>query len=148
MTSTAQHAADAGRFGTGTAVLDAVVAAAWGAALRGGEAGRGVGVGARPRHPGAACDVDHTNEYAPMAEGGPPGQTNPDNLACLCRRHHRCKTFTRWRYRRRPDGTYEWTDPAGKRFLVVPRGGGTYPFPDADQANGDRDTGPPGHAAA
>jgi hypothetical protein len=47
----------------------------------------------------------------------------------VCRRHHRCKTFTRWRYRRRRDGTYQWTDPAGKRFLVVP-GQGTHPLPD------------------
>jgi hypothetical protein len=41
------------------------------------------------------------------------------NLACLCRRHHRAKTFAGWRYRRIPEGsegdqpgpTYEWTSP-------------------------------------
>jgi hypothetical protein len=70
----------------------------------------------------------------------------------LCRRHHRCKTFTRWRYRRRPDRTYEWTDPSGKRFLVVPRHG-TYELPDARDGTsppdtGEAGTGPPGHAAA
>jgi len=26
------------------------------------------------------CDLDHINEYIPMDEGGPPGQTNPDKL--------------------------------------------------------------------
>ncbi len=76
-----------------------------------------------------ACDLDHIDPYVPLDEGGPPGQTSPENLAALCRRHHRCKTFTRWRYRRRRDGTYEWTDPGGTRFLVVP-GHGTYQLPD------------------
>ena len=49
-----------------------------------------------------ACDLDHVEPYD---EDGPPGQTRPENLAPLCRRHHRCKTSGRWRYRRRPDGT-------------------------------------------
>jgi hypothetical protein len=92
------------------------------------------------------CDLDHITAYVPLAEGGPPGQTSPENLACLCRRHHRCKTFTRWRYRRRPDGTYQWTDPSAKRFLVLPRGGGTYELPDTGDDTGDRGTGPPGDA--
>jgi hypothetical protein len=92
------------------------------------------------------CDLDHITAYVPLTEGGPPGQTNPDNLAALCRRHHRCKTFTRWRYQRRPDGTYQWTDPGGKRFLVLPRGGGTHPLPDT--YSGEEDTGPPGTTAA
>ena len=39
-----------------------------------------------------ATDLDHIDPYVPMDQGGPPGQTNPHNLACLCRRHHRCKT--------------------------------------------------------
>jgi 5-methylcytosine-specific restriction endonuclease McrA len=100
--------------------------------------------------PARACDLDHITEYVPLAEGWPPGQTSPENLAALCRRHHRCKTFTRWRYRRRRDGTYQWTDPEGKRFRVVPRGGGTYPITDANHtdADDDRDTGPPGTTAA
>ena len=78
--------------------------------------------------PARACDADHIIEYVPLDRGGAE-QTRPENLACLCRRHHRCKTFTRWRCRRRPDGTYEWTDPGGKRFLVAPRHG-TYELPD------------------
>jgi hypothetical protein len=68
----------------------------------------GCRVGAR------GCDVDHIQEYLELDDGGPPGQTHPDNLACLCRRHHRLKTFTRWSYQRRPDGTYEWVAPSGR----------------------------------
>ncbi|GAA2145992.1 HNH endonuclease signature motif containing protein [Nocardioides koreensis] len=67
-------------------------------------------------------DLDHIEPYLPLDEGGPPGQTNPHNLACLCRRHHRCKTSGRWRYRRRPDGTYEWHGPHGRSYLVTPLG--------------------------
>ena len=55
------------------------------------------GRGPRPHHP-----LRHT---------GPPGQTRPDNLAPLCRRHHRAKTTGRWQYRRQPDGTYAWEGP-------------------------------------
>ena len=43
-----------------------------------------------------ACDLDHLEAYVSPDEGGPPGQTSPANLACLCRRHHRLKTFTGW----------------------------------------------------
>ena len=66
-----------------------------------------------------SCDLDHLAPYVPVHRGGPPGQTSPANLACLCRRHHRAKTFAGWRYRRLPDPpegdrpgpTYEWTSP-------------------------------------
>ena len=60
-----------------------------------------------------SCDLDHIVAYVPPDEGGPPGQTNPQNLAPLCRRHHRAKTFTGWTYQRARDGTYEWTSPHG-----------------------------------
>jgi 5-methylcytosine-specific restriction endonuclease McrA len=89
-----------------------------------------------------ACDLDHITAYVEPDHGGPPRQTSPDNLAPLCRRHHRCKTFTRWHYRRRPDGSYEWTDPSRRRYLVAP-GHGTYPLTDS----GHDDNGPPGTAA-
>ena len=36
------------------------------------------------------ADLDHITPYE---ENGPPGQTRPDALAALCRRHHRAKTF-------------------------------------------------------
>lgn len=70
--------------------------------------------------PSAHCDLDHIAPYTPPDEGGSLGQTNPDNLAPLCRRHHRAKTFTRWRYQREPDGSYDWTSPMGERFTIPP----------------------------
>ena len=66
-----------------------------------------------------SCDLDHT---IPYDENGPPGQTRPDNLACLCRRHHRAKTTGRWRYLRTPDGDYHWHGPYGTTYLVTDRG--------------------------
>ncbi len=78
------------------------------------------------QRPARACDLDHIDPYDPH---GPPGQTHPGNLACLCRRHHRAKTTTdptrQWTYRRQPDGSYAWTGPQGQRLIVVP-GHGTY----------------------
>ena len=67
-------------------------------------------------------DLDHIVPYAPPGEGGPPGQTNPQNLAPLCRRHHRAKTFTGWTYQRDRDCTYTWTSPHGRMFTVGPDG--------------------------
>ncbi len=63
-----------------------------------------------------ACDLDHVEAYVSPDDGGPPGQTSPANLACLCRRHHRLKTFTGWTYRRRADATYLWTGPDGRSY--------------------------------
>jgi hypothetical protein len=67
-----------------------------------------------------SCDLDHLNPYDPPDDGGPPGQTTPANLACLCRRHHRLKTFTAWTYQRLPDGDYAWTDPHANTYRVTP----------------------------
>ncbi len=66
------------------------------------------------------CDLDHITEYIPIDDGGPPGQTHPDNLAPLCRTHHRIKTFTTWVYKRTDDGTYTWTAPTGHQYDVHP----------------------------
>ena len=66
------------------------------------------------------CDLDHIDPYVPPDEGGPPGQTGPLSLAPLCRRHHRLKTFTAWRYHRRSDGDYQWTDPWSRTYTVTP----------------------------
>ena len=66
------------------------------------------------------CDLDHTIPYAPIDQGGPPGQTSPANLACLCRRHHRLKTFTGWDYQRAGPGTYHWTNPHGLTYESRP----------------------------
>ncbi|GAB3777351.1 HNH endonuclease [Nocardioides ungokensis] len=73
-------------------------------------------------HDARTADLDHIEPYIPMDEGGPPGQTRPENLAPLCRRHHRAKTSRRWRYRRRPDSTYQWHGPHGRSYLVTPHG--------------------------
>ncbi len=68
------------------------------------------------------CDLDHIEAYVEMDDGGPPGQTRPDNLAPLCRRHHRAKTHHGWTYQRNTDGSYTWTTPRGHRLTVDPRG--------------------------
>jgi hypothetical protein len=75
-----------------------------------------------------ACDLDHLEPYVPLDQGGPPGQTRPANLACLCRRHHRMKTFAGWAYRRLPDDpsandltTFEWTSPLHRTYRVTTR---------------------------
>lgn len=62
------------------------------------------------------CDLDHVIPYdhAHPARGGP---TATDNLAPLCRRHHRLKTRGRWRYRMTEPGVYVWTSPHGHQFL-------------------------------
>ena len=65
------------------------------------------------------CDLDHIDPYLPIDRGGPPGQTDPANLAPLCRRHHRAKTHSHWHYRRLPDGSYRWTSPLGRTYQVV-----------------------------
>jgi hypothetical protein len=66
-----------------------------------------------------SCDLDHIDAYE---EHGPPGQTRPDNLAPLCRRHHRAKTARRWRYQRHPDGSYLWHGPHGTAYAVTRNG--------------------------
>ena len=69
-------------------------------------------------------DIDHIEPYhhghddRADANRAPPGQTHPDNLAALCRKHHRTKTFAGWSYRRTPDGSYRWKDPYGNIYLV------------------------------
>jgi hypothetical protein len=60
-----------------------------------------------------SCDLDHIEPYIDPGDGGPPGQTGPGNLACLCRRHHRAKTLGLWRYTRTPIGSYTWHGPHG-----------------------------------
>lgn len=55
----------------------------------------------------------------PDRSRGPPGQTHPGNVACLCRRHHRMKTHHGWHYRRARDGTYLWFDPHGLTYTTV-----------------------------
>lgn len=65
--------------------------------------------------PAHACDLDH---IVPYDENGPPGQTNPDGIACLCRMHHLLKTHHGWRYGRLSDGAYLWVSPTGRTYRV------------------------------
>lgn len=63
-------------------------------------------------------DIDHIKAYQSPDEGGPPGQTAPDKLAGLCRRHHRIKTHGGWSYTMPEPGIYLWRSPLGRRYLV------------------------------
>lgn len=74
------------------------------------------------------CDLDHTTDWA---HGG---HTRHDNLAHLCRKHHRLKHRTRWRMTQEPDGTIRWTSPAGRHHVTEP----AHPFTEhRRRANGD-----------
>jgi hypothetical protein len=63
----------------------------------------------RCTRPARSCDIDHV---IPYAEGG---QTETDNLAPLCRRHHRLKTHTPWHQAKLGATFFEWTSPHGLR---------------------------------
>jgi hypothetical protein len=74
------------------------------------------------------CDVDHTVPFN-HADPRNGGLTVPCNLKCLCRQHHRDKTFVEgWRDEQLADGTVVWTSPTGEIHLTVP--GGVDLFPD------------------
>ncbi|MDT0275316.1 HNH endonuclease signature motif containing protein [Blastococcus goldschmidtiae] len=74
------------------------------------------------RHPGCGqpagrTDADHVLPY----DCG--GRTTCQNLCCLCRTHHRLKTFARgWRFQMRPDGTLSVTTPSGITRTTRPPG--------------------------
>ncbi|MGN0102018.1 MAG: DUF222 domain-containing protein [Dietzia sp.] len=78
------------------------------------------------RHPGCTvpaedCDLDHVVpfDHADPARGG---LTVEANLMAECRRHHRFKTFSDWRYRLEPDGTLVITTPDGASMITRPEG--------------------------
>lgn len=67
----------------------------------------------RCRFPGcekraANSDIDHT------VACDDDGCTDHDNLAHLCRHHHRLKHNTAWRMWQRADGVIRWRSPAGR----------------------------------
>jgi hypothetical protein len=73
----------------------------------------------RCTRPARGCDVDHVVEYDHDAEAEDrpqPGPTQTDNLACLCRFHHRLKTHSAWHYVMTAPGVFEWTSPHGHRY--------------------------------
>ena len=74
------------------------------------------------------ADLDH---IIPFDHDDPArgGRTTSDDLACLCRTHHRLKTDGVWSYFRDVDGTYVWlhgpNHPApdtGTRIITTPSG--------------------------
>ncbi|WGY00919.1 HNH endonuclease [Nocardioides sp. QY071] len=73
------------------------------------------------------CDIDHAR---PHGQGGP---TCPCNEVPLCRRHHRAKTHSLWRYETPMPATYVWTSPSGFRFRVDHRG--THPLHDTSDTS-------------
>jgi hypothetical protein len=74
------------------------------------------------RHPGCSqpagrTDADHVVSY----DCG--GRTGCENLCCLCRTHHRLKTFARgWRFELLADGTLRVTTPSGITRTTRPPG--------------------------
>ena len=68
------------------------------------------------------ADGDHTVPYVPADEGGPPGQTTPDNLGPLSRFHHRLKTHGGWRCTQPERGVFLWRSPHGHWARVDARG--------------------------
>jgi hypothetical protein len=64
--------------------------------------------------PARSCDTDHIDPYD---EDGPPGQTATDNLAALCRLHHRMKTHGGWTYTMLEPGVFLWASPHGHSYL-------------------------------
>jgi hypothetical protein len=74
------------------------------------------------RHPGCGqpagrTDADHVVPY----DCG--GRTTCQNLCCLCRSHHRLKTFARgWRFAMTTDGTLSVTTPSGITRTTRPPG--------------------------
>ncbi|MFV8161875.1 DUF222 domain-containing protein [Mycobacterium sp. 134] len=72
-------------------------------------------------HPAESCDIDHT---VPFDHSDPSrgGLTVPANLKCLCRFHHRLKTFGGWSDEQYPDGTVVWTSPSSKIYRTTPGG--------------------------
>lgn len=68
-----------------------------------------------------SCDLDHT---VPFDHANPAwgGCTVEQNLACLCRRHHRLKTSGRWKVRQLGGGRLEWTTPSGELVVTQPSG--------------------------
>lgn len=64
------------------------------------------------RMPAADCDVDHRTTWAERKV------TCTDNLAPLCRHHHRIRHQHGWRYEALPDGDFKWTTKLGHTYTT------------------------------
>ncbi|WP_152362362.1 DUF222 domain-containing protein [Microlunatus speluncae] len=63
-------------------------------------------------------ELDHSEPYRSMDEGGPPGQTGVDGLAPLAKREHRAVTHGGWRRRQPEPGTMIFRSPHGDTQLT------------------------------
>jgi hypothetical protein len=61
----------------------------------------------------SGIDLDHTRPW-------PEGATTADNLAALCRHHHRVKHEAGWSADLRDDGSLIWTSPSGRTAATHP----------------------------
>ncbi|AMB58324.1 HNH endonuclease signature motif containing protein [Microterricola viridarii] len=59
-------------------------------------------------------ETDHTRAW------GNGGWTAEDNLACLCKKHHRLKHNSRWRVEQLGRGVLRWTSPSGRVYVTTP----------------------------
>jgi hypothetical protein len=66
------------------------------------------------RVPARAADIDHTVEHS---AGGP---TSHDNLAVVCRHHHRLRHDGGWGLDQPDAGTLDWTSPTGHTYRREP----------------------------
>jgi hypothetical protein len=66
------------------------------------------------RVPARVADIDHTTDHA---NGG---LTMHDNLAVLCRHHHRLKHEAQWHVQQPTPGTLVWISPQGRRYVRDP----------------------------
>jgi hypothetical protein len=66
----------------------------------------------------SGTDLDHTVPW-------PQGETSAQNLAVLCRHHHRLKHSPGWSVEHSDEGVMTWTTPSGKTFVTQP-----WVFPD------------------
>ncbi len=61
------------------------------------------------------ADLDHAESW----RSG--GETSPENLGALCRRHHKMKTHHGWQLESFADGSCIWRSPLGKEFFTPAR---------------------------
>jgi hypothetical protein len=62
-------------------------------------------------YPASWTDAHHVESYSPT-----DGPTDLDNLAGLCRHHHRVTHRQGWTMTATPDGWFHWTTPTGHQF--------------------------------
>ncbi|QTE27873.1 HNH endonuclease signature motif containing protein [Pengzhenrongella sicca] len=68
------------------------------------------------RMPAWRCDLDHRDPYN-HHDPDAGGQTCPENLHCLCRHHHRLKTYAGWHVTRDAStGDTHWITPTRHRY--------------------------------